>query len=207
MYEENERLEKQIAFLLECDKSKSIGRQTYIADGTRKENDAEHSWHLALMAMLLSEYSNEKVDVLRTVCMVTVHDLVEIYAGDTYAYDSGGSETKRKRELEAADRLFGMLPSDQAEYMRSLWDEFEERKTPEARFAAALDHIQPILLNDASDGKSWIEHGVKLSMVMNRNISMPEGSKTLWEYAKNRCIMPNVDAGALLDDREKSTDR
>ena len=120
----NERLKKQFEFLQEIDKEKNIFRQTYLADGNRKENDAEHSWHMAMMVLLMAEHSNEDIDVLRTLSMVLVHDLVEIYAGDTYAYDTAGNESKRARELEAAERLFNILPEDQAKYFRGLWDEF-----------------------------------------------------------------------------------
>lgn len=188
----NERLKQQMDFILEIDKLKSITRQTYIADGTRKENDTEHSWHLAIMTMLLAEHSEEEIDVLKTMTMVLIHDIIEIDAGDTYAYDEKGNESKRERELAAAQRLFNILPSDQAEYMRSLWDEFEERKTPEAKFANTLDKIQPVMLNDASGGKSWNEHEVCLSQILDRNSHTKEGSETLWNYSLTRSIMPNV---------------
>ena len=148
-----DRLIKQIKFIEEIDKEKLIGRQTYLADASRKENDAEHAWHMAIMSVLLSEYSNEKIDVLKTMTMLLIHDIVEIDAGDTYAYDEDGKKTQRQRELTAADRIFGLLPSDQAEYMRGLWDEFEERKTPEAKFARTLDNIQPVMLNNEEAGK------------------------------------------------------
>ena len=139
------RLEKQLRFILEADKSKQVFRQTYLSDGTRKENDAEHSWHLALMCALLSEYANEPIDVAKTMIMVLIHDLIEIDAGDTYAYDEAGNATKRERELKAADRIFKLLPDDQAAWLRGLWEEFEEAETPEARFALALDKVQPVL--------------------------------------------------------------
>ena len=183
-------------FILEVDKLKSIYRQSYIADGSRKENDTEHSWHMALMCMILAEYSNEDIDVLKTMTMLIIHDIVEIDAGDTYAYDESANETKLERELEAADRIFNLLPDDQAKKMRSLWDEFEERKTPEAKFAAALDRIQPLLLNDASQGKSWREHKVHMSQIMKRNNIVPEGSDKLWEYAY-KLIMDNVKKGHI----------
>ena len=147
-----DRLEQQMNFILEVDKLKKIGRQTYLSDGSRKENDAEHSWHLALMAILLGEHANEKVDVLKVVSLVLIHDIIEIDAGDTYAYDDEGNKTKREREEKAADRIFNLLPKDQAVYMRELWEEFEEGETPEARFALALDNVQPTMLNDASGG-------------------------------------------------------
>ena len=186
------RIEKQMKFLLEIDKLKNITRQTYISDASRKENDSEHSWHLAVMSMLLSEYANEPVDVLRVMSMVLIHDIIEIDAGDTYAYDAAANNTKRERELQAAERLFNILPSDQADFLRGLWDEFEEGKTPEAKFAGMLDHIQPTMLNDASGGISWREHNVKESQILNRNKKTKEGSRTLWNYAYQRYIRPNV---------------
>lgn len=190
--------EKQISFIMELDKIKKIGRQTYLSDASRKENDAEHSWHLALMVFLLADYSNEKIDVLKTMKMVLLHDVIEIDAGDTYAYDMEGNKTKRERELKAADRIFGLLPDGQAKEYRSLWDEFEALETPEAKFANMLDKVQPLLLNDASGGKSWIEHGVKKSQVMARNVRTHEGSEQLWEYAK-LLIEKNTAEGKLLD--------
>lgn len=195
-----ERLEKQMEFILETDKIKQIGRQTYLADGSRKENDAEHSWHLALMCALLSEYANEKIDVGKTMLMVLIHDIVEIDAGDTYAYDEAGNTTKRGREVKAADRLFGLLPEDQGAYLCNLWEEFEESRTPEARFAMALDKIQPVLLNNASDGLSWREHDIELSQILRRNAATPDGSEELWEYAK-KLILENVEKGNIRSDR------
>lgn len=197
-----ERLEQQMKFILEVDKMKKVGRQTYLSDGSRKENDAEHCWHLALMAMVLNEYANEKVDVLKTMCMVLIHDVIEIDAGDTYAYDEAGNQTKRERELKAAERIFNILPKDQAEYMRALWDEFEEGTTPEAKFAVALDKIQPTMLNDASGGKAWEEHGIGISQVLNRNRSTAGGSSELWDYAVEHFLEPNVKKGKLREDRE-----
>ena len=187
-----ERIEKQFEFLKEIDKEKNIFRQTYLADGMRKENDAEHAWHMALSVMVLSEYANEDIDVLKTMKIVLIHDLIEIYAGDTYAYDSKGNESKRGRELAAADRLFNILPKDQAEEFRALWDEFEENITPEARFANTMDKIQPLMLNNASDGRSWEEHGVHASQVYGRNEKTHLGSEELWKYADETFIRPNV---------------
>ncbi len=187
-----ERIEKQFEFLKEIDKEKNIFRQTYLADGMRKENDAEHAWHMALFVMVLSEYANEDIDVLKTMKIVLIHDLIEIYAGDTYAYDSKGNESKRGRELAAADRLFNILPKDQAEEFRALWDEFEENITPEARFANTMDKIQPLMLNNASEGRSWEEHGVHASQVYGRNEKTHLGSEELWEYADETFIRPNI---------------
>ncbi|MFR9147553.1 MAG: HD domain-containing protein [Mediterraneibacter sp.] len=179
--EEKSRLEKQIAFLTEVDKEKNIFRQTYLADRKRKENDAEHSWHLALAAVLLKEHMKEDADLGRVMTMVLIHDLVEIDAGDTYAYDTEGAATKREREVKAADRIFGILPEDQGTYLRELWDEFEAYETAEAKYAHLLDNFQPLMLNDASDGKSWEEHGVHKSQVCRRNARIPETSEIVWE--------------------------
>ncbi|MBQ3599793.1 MAG: HD domain-containing protein [Lachnospiraceae bacterium] len=192
-----DRLKQQMEFMQEIDKLKNIGRQSYITDGKKKENDAEHSWHLAMMAMLLSEYSNEKIDVLRVMSMVLIHDLVEIDAGDTYAYDTEGNKTKRLREEKAADRIFNILPKDQAKYIRELWEEFEEGKTNEARFALALDRIQPIMLNATSGGRAWEEHHVQLSQILERNKKVEEGSVDLWKFAKEAYIEPNVLNGKI----------
>lgn len=194
-----ERLEKQIQFILEVDKLKTIYRQTYISDVSRKENDSEHSWHLALMCVLLKEYANEEIDVLKVMTMVLIHDIVEIDAGDTYAYDAKGATTKTERELKAAERIFNILPKDQADYFRQLWDEFEECITPESKFAATLDRFQPMLLNDAGEGISWRYHHVKKSQVLKRNEKIPEGSQTIWEYMK-KVIDKNVNNGNILTD-------
>lgn len=179
--EQRKRLEKQIRFIIEVDKVKNIFRQTYLADGQRKENDAEHSWHLALSAVLLKEHMKEEVDLAKVMIMVLIHDLVEIDAGDTYAYDAEGATTKREREVKAATRIFGLLPEDQGAYFRSLWDEFEEYETADAKFAHLLDNFQPLLLNDASEGRSWEEHGVHKSQVCRRNERIPDTSEIVWE--------------------------
>lgn len=201
----NDRLQKQFAFALEIDKEKMIGRQTYLStpdadNNLRKENDAEHAWHLALMVILLQEYANEPIDVLKTVSMVLLHDIVEIDAGDTYAYDETGKLDQKEREEKAAERIYGMLPEDQAREWYVLWKEFEERKTPEARFARALDNLQPMMLNHATDGKAWEEHGVLLSQILKRNIPTPEGSQVLWEYGKENFLKPNVDGVKIKGD-------
>lgn len=193
-----DRLEKQIKFITEVDKLKSIIRQNYLADGSRKEDDADHSWHLALMCTVLAEYANEKIDLLKTMKMLLIHDLVEIDAGDTYAYDNEAAKSKRERELAAADRIFNLLPEEQAGELRALWDEFEENTTPEAKFASTLDRLQPFLLNSASNGKSWREHGICLSQVLERNKVTPEGSKTLWEY-EYKMIMQELTKGNLIN--------
>ena len=193
------RMERQFRFALEADKEKRIGRQTYISNGEEKENDAEHAWHAALMAILLAEYANEPIDVLRTVTMLLIHDMVEIDAGDTYAYDEAAKQTQREREEKAADRIFGMLPGDQRDELRALWEEFEAAQTPEAKFARTMDNIQPAMLNCATGGRAWREKGVKLSQIINRNKITPEGSKELWEYSLNNFIMPNVEKGDIID--------
>lgn len=200
------RLEQQMAFIEEIDKIKHISRQTYLADRSRRENDAEHSWHIALMAVLLSEYANEKIDVLKTVTMLLIHDIVEIDAGDTYAYDTEGAKTQRARETAAAERIFGILPPEQGEKLRALWEEFDAKETPEAKFANAMDKIQPTMLNNATNGVSWREHGIRLSQLLNRNSSTAEGSKELWRYALEHFIAPHVEKGNLIKDVELKRD-
>ena len=194
-----DRLKKQMAFSLEMDKEKGIGRQTYILDALRKENDAEHGWHLALMVMVLSEYANEPIDIMRTMSMVVIHDTVEIDAGDTYAYDEKGYESKAEREQKAADRIFNILPEDQAQYFMELWIEFEEAKTPEAKFANTLDSVQPLMLNDASNGLAWREHQVAASKVRDRALrKIRPGSERLYQMVME-IIDDNVRKGNLID--------
>ena len=195
---DQERLKKQMEFMLEIDKEKTIKRQTLISDGSRQETDAEHAWHLAVMCALLSEYATEKIDVAHTMLMVLMHDLVEIDAGDTYAYDTAGNATKRQRELKAADRIYQILPPDQAKMARELWEEFEAMETPEAKFANTLDKVQPVMLNDAAGGISWRNHQVHKEQIMNRNARTGEGSKELWEYARD-LIMKNVENGNIKE--------
>lgn len=182
---DNSRLLQQMQFLIEIDKVKSILRRGHILQGERYENDAEHSWHLAVMALILAEHSNEPVDVLRVVHMVLIHDLVEIDAGDTFAYDEAALLTQREREVQAADRIFTLLPADMADEFRGLWDEFEARQTPEARFAAALDRISGVLSSWHSQGGCWREAGVTVDQVKKRNRVIGEGSTTLWQYAED----------------------
>ena len=196
----DERIKQQIQFLVELDKEKSIVRQTYLANGARKENDAEHAWHAAVMTFLLSEYTNEKIDVMHTVAMLLFHDVVEIDAGDTYAYDADAKKTQRQREEKAADRIYGMLPDDQKQKLRDLWEEFEEGKTPEAKFAHVMDNLQPMMLNVASGGKSWEEHGVHLSQILERNKKTAEGSEALWEYALQEWLKQYTQKGIIVDD-------
>lgn len=194
------RLQQIFDFCLEIDKEKFIGRQTYLSDSTRKENDAEHAWHMAIMTILLSEYANEKIDVLKTVTMLLIHDIVEIDAGDTYAYDEEAKKTQEERERKAADRIFGLLPDDLREKFRGIWEEFEARETPEAKFARTMDNVQPVMLNAATDGKSWAEHGTKLSQILNRNKTTSEGSEVLWDYSLNQFIRPNLEKGHIINE-------
>ena len=175
------RLDQQFAFIREIDREKFIGRQTYLSDGRRKENDAEHAWHMAIMTMLLSEYANEPIDVLHTIGMLLIHDLVEIDAGDTYAYDEEGKKTQADREKKAADRIYGLLPEKQGKMLYDLWIEFEAQKTPEA----------------------WVEHGVHLAQIMKRNEHTAEYSEILMEYAREMFIQPNLDNGHIIEDEKK----
>lgn len=180
-----ERLRKDIEFIVEIDKMKSIIRQTSLVDGSKREDDAEHSWHIAVMAMILHEYSNVDIDLCKVIKMLLVHDLVEIYAGDTFCYDKEGTKSKKERELEAADRLYKMLDEDKGKELRSLWDEFEEMKTNEAVFAAAMDRMQPLFSNYYSGGGSWIRHNVKREDVYKRIAPIKKASNELWEYTLN----------------------
>lgn len=195
-----ERLEQQFEFIREIDKEKFIGRQTYLTDGVRKENDAEHAWHMAIMTILLNEYANEEIDVLKTVTMLLIHDIVEIDAGDTYAYDEEGKKTQKEREQKAAERIFGLLPEDQGRKLKEIWEEFEACETNEAKFARTMDNLQPVMLNNATDGKAWEEHGVHLSQVLGRNQNTHKGSEILWKYELDHFIMPNVEKGRLKRD-------
>lgn len=193
------RLEKQLQFILEIDKVKKIIRQTPLSDASRKENDAEHSWHIALMAYLLQEYVEEPVEVSKVMLMVLIHDLVEIDAGDTYAYDEEGAKTKNERERKAADHIFGMLPEDQGMYLKALWEEFEAYETAEAKYAHLLDNFQPLLLNDAAGGISWTEHQVKKSQIYKRNEKVEETSATIWKCMQDK-IDKHIQAGHVLDE-------
>ena len=179
----DERFARQVRFIVEIDKLKRVLRRTLLTDQSRRENSAEHSWHIALMAPILAEYAAEEVDVLRAMKMLLVHDLVEIDAGDTFAYDAAGHLDKEERERAAADRVFGLLPEDQASELRSLWNEFEESESPEARFALALDRLQPLLQNVHADGGTWRSHGVTREQVLERMSPIQQTSVFLWEYA------------------------
>ncbi len=194
-----ERFEKQKDFILEIDKEKNILRQTHLSGGGRRENDAEHAWHMAVMVWLLREYANEPLDLAKTMMMVLIHDVVEIDAGDTYAYDAAGKATAHDREEKAADRLFGLLPEDQGRELRALWEEFEEYETPEARFAHTMDNFQPMLLNDSNGGGDWKEHGIRRSQTEKRNEKTGTGSREIWEYMKT-ILDANVARGSLKDE-------
>lgn len=195
-----ERLEKQMEFIMEIDKEKQIKRRTLQSDGEHFEDDAQHAWHMACMTLILSEYSNEKIDVLKTISMLLIHDLVEIDAGDTYAYDTKGIQTQNERETRAANRIFNLLPEDQAEKMYSLWVEFEERKTPEAKFARVMDNFQPVMLNAMTKGKMWEQNHIQLQQILKRNEKTHEGSELLYRYMLEHFIKPNVDSGKIKKD-------
>ena len=196
---EKERLEKQIEFILEADKEKNIFRQTHLSGNGRRENDAEHAWHMAIMVYLLKEYANEGIDVAKAMMIALIHDIVEIDAGDTYAYDTKGLETQKAREEQAAERIFGLLPNDQGEELKSLFEEFEAGESPEARFVRSMDNFQPLLLNDSNDGSDWREHGIRKTQIMNRHIKTKLGSNIIWERAE-KIIEENVRKGNIKDE-------
>lgn len=198
------RLARQIEFIVEVDKLKEIFRQTLNTQSRRAENDAEHSWHLCLCVIVLAEHANSPaLDVLRVLRMLILHDLVEIDAGDTFAYDTARLAGQHEREARAAERIFGLLPADQAQEFRALWDEFEARVTPEAKFAAAVDRFQPMLLNCRTDGAAWRRHGVTQDRVLARNAHIAEGSTKIWEFA-TAMIGATVQAGHLAPVAERS---
>lgn len=192
----DERLKKQLDFILEIDKEKNILRQTHLSDHGRRENDAEHAWHMAIMAYLLKEYSNEPVDVAKVMIMCLIHDVVEIDAGDTYAYDAEGLKTQKAREEAAKERIYSLLPDDQKQNLQALFDEFEERKTSEAKFARALDNLQPLLLNNSNDGGDWREHQVTEAQVYGRQRRTAEGSEKLYEVT-DQLIRENIAKGNI----------
>lgn len=194
------RIDKQFDFIKEIDKEKFIERQTYLTGAAKKENDAEHAWHMAIMTILLSEYANEEIDVLKTVTMLLIHDIVEIDAGDTYAYDDEAKTSQQAREAKAAKRIFGLLPDDQSARFKALWEEFEAQETNEAKFAHTMDNIQPAMLNDHTNGKAWIEHGVHLHQILERNKHTADGSKILWDYSRKNFIEPSLKSGKIIND-------
>lgn len=191
------RLARQIAFIIEADKLKEVFRQSLNCQSRRQENDAEHSWALCLIVITIAEHANfPDLDVLRVLKMLLIHDIVEIDAGDTFAYDTARMADQYQRECRAADRLFGLLPGDQAAEFRALWDEFEALATPESRFARAVDRFQPMLLNCLTEGAAWNKHGVTRNMVIDRNRLIADGCRPLWEYAE-RMVDEAVAAGHL----------
>ena len=192
------RLEQQMDFCREIDKEKEVFRQSFLCSGNRRENDAEHAWHMAIMAFLLQEYANEEVDLLKVMKMILIHDVVEIDAGDTYAKE--GLKSQAEREKKAADRIFNILPEDQAKEMFALFEEFEAGATPEARYAKALDNIQPIMLNDASNGRDWREKGIKISWALERQRKTAKGSQVLWDEFSKPLLQRNIDRGAIIGD-------
>ena len=183
---ESKRFKSQIEFILEADKLKKILRRTTLLDRSRRENSAEHSWHIALIVLVLSEYAEEDhLDLLQVIKLLLAHDLVEIDAGDTYCYDESGIQDQKEREIGAADRIFKILPEDQARLFRALWDEYEDRKTPESRFANALDRFQPLLHNYFTRGHTWRQQGIQKKQVLSRMQPVDEGSSFLWDYVSN----------------------
>ena len=197
----DERLKQQLGFALEIDKEKNVFRQTHLSGHGRNENDAEHAWHMAIMAYLLREYSNEPIDIGKVMLMCLIHDIVEIDAGDTYAYDSEAKETQKAREEAAKERIFSLLPDDQREEFSELFEEFEERKTSEARFARAMDNLQPLILNNSNGGSDWREHGVRASQVYNRQEETKPGSERLYEIT-DKIIQEHIRRGNLIPDME-----
>jgi putative hydrolase of HD superfamily len=194
---QNSRFQKQIEFIIEVDKLKHVLRQTILMDRSRRENSAEHSWHIALLVFVLAEYSPETdIDLLHVMKMLVIHDLVEIDAGDTYCYDDKGREDQAQREKNAADRIFGLLPSDQATEFRALWDEFEKRETPESRFANAMDRVQPFLHNYFTKGQTWQAHNINSRQVHKRMRPLKDGAPDLWDYVNN-LILDAVNNGIL----------
>lgn len=194
-----DRLKKQLDFALEIDKEKNIFRQTHLSNHGRNENDAEHAWHMAIMAYLLREYSNEPVDIGKVMLMCLIHDIVEIEAGDTYAYDEEGKKTQALREKQAKEHLFGMLPTDQANELMALFEEFEAYETAESKFAHSMDNLQPLMLNNSNGGSDWREHGVSATQVHGRQDKTALGSKELFEVV-DAIIAANVKAGNIKDE-------
>ena len=195
---EQSRLEQQLSFALEIDKEKNIFRQTHLSGHGRNENDAEHAWHMAVMAYLLREYSNEEVDIAKVMLMCLIHDIVEIDAGDTYAYDAEGLKTQKAREETAKERIFSLLPPDQKAEFTALFDEFEAYETAEAKFAHSLDNLQPLLLNNSNEGGDWKEHGVSSATVYTRQSKTKLGSEKLYEVT-DRIIQENIRKGNLKE--------
>jgi hypothetical protein len=195
----DERLKKQLAFALEIDKEKNIFRQTHLSGHGRNENDAEHAWHMAIMAYVLREYSNEEIDVAKVLLMCLIHDIVEIDAGDTYAYDAENLKTQTAREDAAKERIFSLLPDEQKEELIALFDEFEAFETPESKFAHAMDNLQPLMLNNSNGGADWKEHEVTAQQVYGRQSKTRLGSETLFEVVDS-IIQQNIANGQIRED-------
>lgn len=193
-----ERLKKQLDFALEIDKEKNIYRQTHLSGHGRNENDAEHAWHMAVMAYLLREYANEEVDITKVMLMCLIHDIVEIEAGDTYAYDAENLKTQKAREDAAKEKLYSLLPEDQKREFTALFDEFEEYKTPEAKYAHAMDNLQPLILNDSNNGGDWKDHGVTAEQVYGRQRKTRLGSEKLFEVT-DQIIQKHIRKGNLRE--------
>ncbi len=193
----DERLRKQLDFVLEVDKEKNIFRQTHLSGHGRNENDAEHAWHMALMAYLLKEYANESVDITKVMLMCLIHDVVEIDAGDTYAYDAEGLKTQKAREDKAKERIFSLLPDDQKAELIALFDEFEAYDTPESKYAHAMDNLQPLLLNNSNGGGDWKEHGVTKDQVYGRQSKTRLGSEKLYEEVTDKLIQEHIQKGNI----------
>lgn len=194
----DERLQKQLAFALEIDKEKNIFRQTHLSGHGRNENDAEHAWHMAIMAYVLREYANEEVDIAKVMLMCLIHDIVEIDAGDTYAYDEENLKTQKAREDAAKERIFSLLPQDQKEEMIALFDEFEKYQTAEAKYAHSLDNLQPLMLNDSNDGGDWAEHGVRAEQIYGRQRKTRIGSEKLFEVTDG-IIKKHIEKGTIRE--------
>lgn len=194
----DDRLKRQLDFALEIDKEKNIFRQTHLSGHGRRENDAEHAWHMAIMAYLLKEYANEKVDIAKVMLMCLIHDIVEIDAGDTYAYDEEAKKTQKAREDEAKERIFSLLPTDQKNELIALFEEFEKEETAESKFARAMDNLQPLILNNSNGGNDWKEHGVSADQVYQRQMKTKYGSDILYEIT-DQIIKENINKGILKE--------
>lgn len=191
-----DRLKQQLNFILEIDQEKNILRQTHLSHHGRRENDAEHAWHMTIMAYLLKEYANESIDIAKVMMMCLLHDVVEIDAGDTYAYDEVGKQTQQAREAAAKERIYSLLPDDQKQELQALFDEFEARQTPESKFARAMDNLQPLLLNDSNQGSDWKEHTVTAEQVYQRQNQTKDGSEILFDLT-DQILQKNIADGNL----------
>ena len=196
---DKEKFQKQLDFILEIDKEKNILRQTHLTGYIRQENDAEHAWHMAIMIYLLKEYANEEFDVTKAMMMALIHDIVEIDAGDTYAYDVENKKTQEEREKKAAERIFGILPEEQQKELKGLFEEFEAGESKEAKFVRAMDNLQPLLLNDSNNGEDWKKRGIKKSQVLKRQERTKPGSEKIWDFSV-KLVQENVEKGNLFDE-------